>query len=271
MSFFKQYSKPLDNPDLRVLSLGAGVQSSVMALLAARGDIGPMPDCAIFADTQWEPRAVYTHLAWLETQLPFPVHHVTAGNIRTDVNRRLDGERFVSLPMFLSNGGMGRRQCTNEYKIQPIIKKVRELLGLVPGEKAKKVSVEQWIGISTDEFQRMKVSRKKWITHRWPLLEQEIDRKACEAWFSRHYPGRTLVKSACIGCPYHTNNEWRKLTPNEFAQARAFEQVLINDPTLDARQYLHAQRVPLGDVDLSTKESAGQINWLDECEGMCGV
>lgn len=40
---------------LVVLSLGAGVQSSTMALMAAKGEITPMPDCAIFADTQSEP------------------------------------------------------------------------------------------------------------------------------------------------------------------------------------------------------------------------
>ena len=75
-------SRPVENAALRVISLGAGVQSSVMALLAARGEIGPMPDAAIFADTQWEPAAVYEHLGWLESQLPFPVYRVTAGNIR---------------------------------------------------------------------------------------------------------------------------------------------------------------------------------------------
>lgn len=32
---------------LRVISLGAGVQSTTLALMAARGEIGPMPDCAI--------------------------------------------------------------------------------------------------------------------------------------------------------------------------------------------------------------------------------
>ena len=42
---------------LRALSLGAGVQSTTMALLAAHGEVGPMRDCAIFADTGWEPRA----------------------------------------------------------------------------------------------------------------------------------------------------------------------------------------------------------------------
>ena len=66
---------------LNVLSLGAGVQSTVMALMAGGGEIKPMPDCAIFADTQFEPQGVYEHLDWLETQLPFPVHRVTEGNL----------------------------------------------------------------------------------------------------------------------------------------------------------------------------------------------
>ncbi len=52
---------------LRVLSLGAGVQSTTLALMAAHGVVGPMPDCAIFADTGWEPKAVYDHLAWLRS------------------------------------------------------------------------------------------------------------------------------------------------------------------------------------------------------------
>lgn len=66
---------------LRVLSLGAGVQSTTLALMAAHGEIGPMPDCAIFADTGWEPAAVYEHLAWLRSPnvLPFPVHIISGG------------------------------------------------------------------------------------------------------------------------------------------------------------------------------------------------
>jgi hypothetical protein len=35
-----------DGIRLRVLSLGAGVQSTSLALMAAHGEIGPMPDCA---------------------------------------------------------------------------------------------------------------------------------------------------------------------------------------------------------------------------------
>ena len=70
---------------LTVISLGAGVQSSVMALMAAHGEITPMPDCAIFADTQAEPTRVYEWLSWLETQLPFPVHKVTKGSLRESI------------------------------------------------------------------------------------------------------------------------------------------------------------------------------------------
>src|SRR3990167_1759221 len=66
---------------MNIISLGAGVQSSTMALMAAHGEITPMPDCAIFADTQAEPKSVYTWLDWLEKQLPFPVHRVTKGDL----------------------------------------------------------------------------------------------------------------------------------------------------------------------------------------------
>jgi hypothetical protein len=47
------------------LSLGAGVQSSTLALMAAHGEITPMPVAAIFADTQAEPASVYRWLDWL--------------------------------------------------------------------------------------------------------------------------------------------------------------------------------------------------------------
>jgi len=40
------------------LSLGAGIQSSTVLLLACEGVI-PRFDVALFADTGWEPRAVY--------------------------------------------------------------------------------------------------------------------------------------------------------------------------------------------------------------------
>ena len=114
---------------MRVLSLGAGVQSTTVALLAMHGEV-PAPDVAIFADTGWEPEAVYDHLDWLEDQpLPFTVNRVQTANIRESITQR---NHFTGVPwhIVLPDGrpGMGRRACTNEFKLKPIAREVRRVL-----------------------------------------------------------------------------------------------------------------------------------------------
>jgi hypothetical protein len=160
-------------PTLRALSLGAGVQSTTLALLAEAGDL-PTPDVAIFADTGWEPAAVYTHLARLTAAVSFPVLRVSVGNLRDDA---LDPERrYASVPYFVRNpdgtDGMGRRQCTSEYKLNPIRRKVRELLGAagpefrtVPGGRV----AEQWVGFSTDEVGRVNAGLRRGAVSDHPL------------------------------------------------------------------------------------------------------
>jgi len=129
------------------------VQSSALALMAAEGRFGASPELAVFADTGWEPSAVYAQLDWLTERLPYPVERVSAGNIRDDARSgggRSRG-RFASMPMHLLNRdgtkGQLRRQCTKEYKLAPIRRRLRAL-GLN--------HVEMWLGISLDEWQRMK-------------------------------------------------------------------------------------------------------------------
>lgn len=256
---------------MKILSLGAGVQSTVLALLAQHGKL-EMPDAAIFADTGFEPKAVYIHLDWLESVLSFPVFRVSAGNIRDDIVSGVVEGRYATMPFFLSNGGMSRRQCTNEYKIQPIIKKVRELAGLTKGQRAPKdLFVEQWIGISLDEMQRMKMAEQKWIKHRWPLIELRMNRWDCLAWFKKYYPGRELAKSSCIACPYHSNEEYRNLTPEEFEEACLFDDSIRIAREMNNQQFIHSDRIPLRNVDLQTPAQRGQLSFLDECDGMCGV
>ncbi len=265
---------------IRVISLGAGVQSTTLALMAARGDIGPMPDCAIFADTGAEPLPVYRHLDWLERELPFPVHRVSAGNLRDEIVGAMIGSNRMDArpPFFTQSGGMLRRQCTQDYKILPIIKKVRELLGLKKGQRAPKtVAVEQWIGISMDEAIRMKPSRLPFIEHRWPLIEKEMSRRHCLTWCEeRQYP--KPAKSACTFCPYTDNARWREMKdtdPESFADAVAIDRAIRPGvPGQINRQewFVHRSRKPLDEVDLSTAEERGQINLFNnECEGMCGV
>ncbi len=257
---------------LRVISLGAGVQSTTLALMAARGDL-PMPDCAIFADTGWEPKAVYTHLDWLETQLPFPVHRVERGNIRDDLLRCAEGH-WADVPAFVKNpdGSVGliNRQCTKQYKIRPIRQKVRQLLGIERKKSPDYPIAEQWIGISTDESIRMKPSMEAWQINVFKLIEKQMSRRACLSWLEeRQYP--RPPKSSCVGCPFHDNSQWLALTPDEFAEAVQIDYAIRNSRS-KGQLFLHRQCVPLDQVDFSTAEDRGQLNlFLNECEGMCGV
>lgn len=273
---------------IRVISLGAGVQSTTMALMAAHGEIGPMPDCAIFADTGAEPAAVYDHLRWLVSAnvLPFPVHIVSAGNLRDQIMATTRGESkrgsHARPPFYVKNPdgskGIIRRQCTGDYKIDPIEKKVRGLLGLKPRQRwPKEPVVEQWIGISTDEAMRMKPSKQAAITSRWPLIEQRMSRSDCLLWMERRaYP--TPPKSACTFCPFRSDTAWRHLRdtdPAGWKEAVTVDAAVrqgLSMRGLTGELYVHSSLIPLSEVDLSTAEDHGQLNLFNnECEGMCGV
>lgn len=263
-----------------IISLGAGVQSSTMALMAARCEIGPMPTAAIFADTKCEPLEVYKWLDWLETQLPFPVHRVShkRGLVHNIVSN-IKGKRFAGAPFFTESdsqgGGKLRRQCTREFKIMPITKKARELIGIQRGERGgKTVRIVQWIGISLDEVSRLKESRSKYIENRWPLIDLRMSRFDCLQWMQRNgYP--KPPRSACTFCPYHSDAEWRRLK----ADPRSWRQIVAVDRLIRAgvrgtreKLYLHRQLKPIAEVNFSTEEERGQTNMFNnECEGMCGL
>lgn len=266
----------------RILSLGAGVQSSTLALMAAHGEVTPMPDCAIFADTQSEPTAVYRHLAWLEGALPFPVHRVTVGSLRDEILGAMRGDNRMDArpPFFTRGGGMLRRQCTQDFKVVPIQRKVRELAGIARGSRGpREVTVEQWIGISFDEVGRMRDSQFRWLAHRYPLVDLRMTRADCLRWCAdRGYP--RPAKSACTFCPYHDNETWRTMKRNDpasFADAVAIDLAIrpgIPGPKRpDGEEwFVHSARVPLSEVELSTPEEHGQGSLFNnECEGMCGV
>lgn len=269
---------------ITILSLGAGVQSTTLALMAAAGAIGPMPDCAIFADTGWEPEAVYAHLDWLEKQLPFPIYREMRagpdlGQHSIDMAHQPIA-RTASPPWFTEGPrGMLPRQCSKEYKVRVIGKKVRDMLGLAPKERGPKGKhVEQWIGISTDEMQRMKDSEQPFVQNRWPLIEKNISRRQCLEWMeAKGFP--KPAKSACIFCPYHDMAQWRDMKANrpaDWARAVAFDHAIRPGfHGMEGEAFLHRQRVPLDEVDLSTAEERGQgefeFSFQQECEGMCGV
>jgi len=256
---------------MKILSLGAGVQSSALLIMSAKGVL-PKLDAAIFSDTGWEPQEVYNHLDRIEKEFAqpagIPIYRVSVGNIRSDA---LDpNHNFASMPLFVRKNdgtfGMARRQCTNEYKIVPIMRKIRELLGAEVQEnksvgrvKGKKVA-EQWIGISLDEIQRAKDSRVQYIKNEFPLLDLKWTRKNALAFLEENGIMNT-PKSACIGCPFRTNEQWRDLrdnNPAEFADAVEFDKDMrefhANQPrTKNNLFYLHKSYMPLDEAPLEIK------------------
>lgn len=269
----------------RVLSLGAGVQSTALLLMMVKGEL-PKADHVIFADTGWEPKKVYSHLKWLEgimAENDMSFHIVSKGNIRTDF--LAEQKRYASMPLYLigedGKAGMIRRQCTSEYKLGPLMKKQRELAGLKSGQRSKEHRITTVIGISYDESQRMRDPEFSWIKHDYPLVDNKITRQDCIKWcLDNGYP--QPPRSACIGCPFKNQDEWRHLkqTPEEWDDAVDFDNSLRTLPHLKARYrgipFLHKSKVPLSEADIRTDEEKGIMqlfgdNFGQECQGMCGI
>lgn len=249
--------------------------------MAAAGEITPMPSCAIFADTQAEPAHVYEWLAWLESQLPFPVHRITKGDIEADslklrVNETTGAPYYKTIVPFFVAGDVGfrgilSRNCTYDYKVLPLIRRAKQEM-----KEAGADSCTQWIGISLDEVRRMKPSRDARIINRWPLVEARMSRWDCLRWMkARNFP--EPPKSACVFCPFHSDAHWRQMKteqPADFARAVAFEKAAEEVQKAGGARnkgFLHDSLVPLGEVDFSTDEERGQGSFNLECEGLCGV
>jgi hypothetical protein len=274
--------------DLRHISLGAGVQSTAMYLMALDGELTPKPDVAIFADTQQEPPWVYENLWRLANEGGdrIPIHVATGGDLGEAIQRKVGGKkgRFASVPFWVmgkdGREAPGRRHCTREFKIDVVKRAVRTLLGLAPGQHATKFRVEEWIGISVDEVTRAKPSRYKWIVTRHPFLfDRPMRRYQIHNWLNRR--GWPVVdKSACIQCPWRSATEyarWRIEEPELFERACRWDE-LIRDGTragLKSPQFISRLLIPLRDlppIEELEKRDDSQLNLFEnECEGMCGV
>ena len=277
----------------RILSLGAGVQSTVLLLMSCRGEL-PRLDMAIFADAGWEPGPVYGHLEWLEEVSTIPIVRVTGGNIKEDAlrsqvrGRAENGSRWASMPLRTKDRetgqeGMIRRQCTNEYKIAPIEKYIkREVLGLRPRQRApKEAVVEKWLGITVDEIGRAGSSRNKWEVLQFPflgfpveMLDRPWNRTDCISWLGKHYPDRNIPKSACVGCPFRSDAGWAdiKSRPEEWAELVEFDRAIRNCGGMRGEVYLHRSCRPLETVPLTIEDTGQSVfDFNEECTGYCGT
>jgi hypothetical protein len=273
---------------VNVLSLGAGVQSTALYLKFARGEMPVQLDAAIFADTQEEPEAVYRHLDWLRSLGGPPILIGTAGKLGEDLGhwRKNNAAKFVPIPAFTTQDGgatvgVTRRQCSKEYKTEIIGRVIRrEILGLAPGQAPKGIKVNQFIGISLDEWGRAKRMERnipvpRYIDRRFPLIEQNLTRQDCVTYNAQHIP-HEVPPSACVFCPYHNDYEWdRQKRKDPQAWQRSIEvdyKLRLIDPTL----YLHRSCQALECVQLNPQPPTHRsvqlaLNFAPECEGVCGV
>lgn len=268
---------------MQILSLGAGVQSTAMLYMAIDGTL-PRPDCVIFADTKWEPKAVYKNLKRLRAaaaKADLDLYVVTHSNIRSDlVSAAVTGKRIASPPYRTLNpqGSRGklRRQCTHEYKLKPMW----DLATVLRRGRA----VDFWIGITTDEADRIKPKPKDapgWLTNVFPLIGLEMSREACRAWLKeKGHP--EPPRSACIGCPFHGNEFWRNLkmnSPKEWQDVVDIDRMVRDKmPHLRDSAYTHRDLVALDEAEIRNMEDLGQLDlfkeresFSEECEGACGT
>ena len=256
------------NPDaLKVISLGWGVQSWTLAAMVALGEFESV-DYVIHADTTHEASWTYEfaekYTPWLEKR-GLKVITVKPDPKKLEAVTEFKG---VFIPAYTDNGtggkGMLRRQCTYDWKIAPMRRKIQEV------RKGK--PVEMWLGITTDEIQRMKESDVKYIVNRWPLIELGMSRNDCKLWLEKHgleIPGR----SACSFCPFHDTAEWREIMASEPDRKSAIEHdraIRKIRPPFDL--FIHPSRQPIDEVDLRSAEDKGQMTlWDSECDGICGI
>ena len=194
-----------------------------------------------------------------------------------------DSRSYVDIPVYLKGrdgegDGIGRRQCTDSYKIRPIRRRMRELLGLRPRQRVPAgTTVELWLGISTDEAIRMKTSRDRWIENRYPLIEAGMSRRDCMEWWEARYD-RPLERSACVAYPFQSRQRWvetKRRWPELFAEAVNIDDRMRGGLAFAKEPYLHSLRMPLAEAVALDEAALGADGLRDgfgnECEGHCGV
>jgi hypothetical protein len=240
--------------------------------MSAHGDVDRI-DSVIFADTRNETQETYDWLDYLQPIIEsagIAFHRVSQGDLLADhltaTNRVSQAPVFTRQP----DGEQGRimRRCSRDYKVFPVRRMARaEMLRL--GHR----TIEQWVGISWDEVERMNDKGPKYITTRWPLIELRMTRTDCLTWMVDHgYP--RPPRSACYWCPQASNTRWvtmRDHQPAEFAKAVDADHALREHgvPGVDGAIYLHKSCVPLDQAVIDKDDSQLVLFDDPDCEGGC--
>ena len=223
------------------LSFGAGVQTTAMLIMIAKGEIEA--DAVIFADTGAEHPETYEYIEKYDKPLcqkigiPFMTvrMHRRTKNADTGIREYADSLRDVIL-MIHRVPSINNRWCTDYAKKRPIRLAIR---GMQKENKFVKPATAL-IGISIDEKHRAFNPDGSWkqphfseYGSAYPLVEKRISRDDCHR-IIKDYGWPDPVKSGCYFCPFQGPREWATLYhthPDLFWDAVALEEQDIKFPT----------------------------------------
>jgi len=272
-----------ENP-LKILSLGWGVQSWTLAAMAALDEI-PKPDYAVHADTTHEMEGTYSHAKkwtpWLEEH-GIPVVTVQAseklvGTAQWEKSYKENSEGILipafSVDLGTEDRGQIRRQCTTRWKIAPLRRFARSVMNSPSPE-----CVEMWMGISLDEWQRMRTAEVGYVKNVYPLVDRRLSRAYCVAWLEEH--GLDIPpKSACTFCPYHNKDYWKRMKQAggaDWDEAVTVDEVIRDKGKgsgKDFQLFIHSSGLPLEEaVRIPEDYGAKQMEMEMPCDsGHCFV
>lgn len=239
---------------MKVLSCGAGMQSTALALMSCAnklilenrsGDFGfvyedkvPVYDVVLFCDLGLEPSWVYDQVHFIQSAcewagIPF---YILKSNLYEDYLHDFGNKRVVSIPFWSvdENGKKGKmmRNCTLDYKINIMQKFVRqEILGYLKGQRTRDEDIkahEMHLGFSKEEERRCKENPHKMFVNKFPLCEMNLVRADNYAYIKDVW-GLDTKASACCFCPFHTNYFFDFMKRNnkyEYEKTVAFDQIL---------------------------------------------
>jgi hypothetical protein len=247
----------------QIWASGGGVQSAAIAALIVQGKL--RPDLAVIADTHREQSTTWEYMESVIqpalSEVGVVLHRVPSREFATvDLYGGKDGESLL-IPIFTNQSGeIGKlpAYCSNEWKRRVVRRWAN---------KVESCDSDMWLGISTDEMERMSLSDGKW-THRFPLIEFKMNRQDCQSLVAKMgWP--QAPRSSCWMCPNHTQVEWRDIRdnkPDDWRNAVQFDKYIRKK---DPHAYLHSDCVPLEDADLDDRNG---VLFGHECNsGHCFV
>lgn len=247
---------------MNVWNYGGGTQTAAIAVLVLQGKL-PRPDMAVMADTGREIASTWAYLHdvvqpaldSIGLTVEIVPHEMSRVDLYDSGNRNL-----LLIPAYTTINGGGKKPtyCSSEWK--------RDTMRRYLKRKGIK-NCNVWLGISTDEIERMKPSDVKWQRHVYPLIEMiPTSRVACAA-LVESFGWPTPPKSRCWMCPNQSPLMWsdmRKQQPDEFAKAVAFEKEVQQR---DEHVWLHKAMIPLVDAVDVTDRQPGLFDGCDS--GYC--